>query len=177
MAAERKLDIFRVLNAADGKQEGFYEKLTEEERKEFQPFLVARWMSGTFNASQVVIMNEFMNPYSFSLTNHKQLLWQLLTICNSGKSQRYTWNKLPARRESGRPNAIKAVREYFGYSTREAVDALDVLKRADVINIAEQLGWQSEDIAKIRREIKAGDEKEPKKDKKAATVADDILEY
>lgn len=179
MAAERKLDIFRVLNAADQKNADFYTKLSDAERKEFQPFIVARWMSGTSNTGQVYLINEFANPYLFSLTNHKQLMWQLLTICNAGKPQRYAWNKLPARRESGRPNALKAVKEYFGYSTRDAVDAMDLLTRTQIIEIAESLGWQTEDIAKIRREIKASEEDTPKKSKKTAAQppADDFMEF
>lgn len=177
MAAERKLDIFRVLAAADAKNAKFYSQLTEDERKEFQPFVVARWMSGTSNTGQLLMINEFLNPYLFTLTGHKELLWQLLTICNAGKSQRYKWFKLPGKRESGRPNAIKAVREYFKYSTREAVDALDILKRSEVIEIAEQLGWQPDDIAKIRREIKASTEEKPSKTKSKAAPVDDLLEY
>lgn len=176
MATERKLDIFRVLGSADKKQADFYAKLTPEERKEFQPFLVARWMSGTSAAVQICLLNEFVNPYAFSLTNHKQLLWQLLTICSTGKSQRYVWNKLPAKRETGRPNAIKCVKEYFGYSTRDALDAMEILTRSQILDFAEQLGWQTEEIAKIRREIKASDDDTPKKSKKAAE-ADDLLEF
>jgi hypothetical protein len=172
----RALDIFRVLGSADKKQADFYAKLTLEERKEFQPFLVARWMSGTSAAVQICLLNEFVNPYAFSLTNHKQLLWQLLTICSTGKSQRYVWNKLPAKRETGRPNAIKCVKEYFGYSTRDALDAMEILTRSQILDFAEQLGWQTEEIAKIRREIKASDDDPPKKSKKAAE-ADDLLEF
>lgn len=176
---ERKLDIFKVLNAADAKNTAFYVLLTDEERKELQPFLVARWMSGTFNAGQIYLINEFVNPYMFSLTSHKQLLWQLLTVCNVGKSQRYSWNKLPAKRESGKPNAIKVIRQFFGYSTKQAADALDILKREDVIAIAEQLGWQTEDITKIRRELKVEkdttSEDKPTKGKK--TPVNDLLEF
>lgn len=154
VATEKRLDIFKVLGAADGKQETFFEKLTDDERKELQPFLVARWMSGTFDAAQVYFINEFVNPYTFSLTSHKYLLWQLLTVANSGKQKRYAWNKLPSKRETGKPNAIRLVREYFGYSTADAVDALDILSRDQVLHIAEQLGRQAEDITKIRRELK-----------------------
>jgi hypothetical protein len=177
MATERKLDIFRVLGAADKKQADFYAKLTPEERKEFQPFLVTRWLSGTSSPVQVQLLNEFVNPYAFSLTNHKQLLWQLLTICTTGKSQRYVWNKLPSKRETGRPNALKAVREYFGYSTKEALDAMEILTRSQIIDFAEQLGWQPDDVAKIRREIKASEDDTPKKSKKAADVPPDLLEF
>lgn len=175
--AERKLDIFRVLGAADAKNAKFYAQLSDDERKEFQPFVVARWMSGTSNTAQVMMINEFLNPYLFTLTGHKELLWQLLTICNAGKSQRYKWHKLPGKRESGRPNAIKAVRQYFKYSTREAVDALDILTRSDVIEIAEELGWQPDDIAKIRREIKASADDKPEKAKSKAPPPTDLIEY
>jgi hypothetical protein len=177
VATERKLDIFRVLGAADKKQADFYAKLTDEERKEYQPFLVARWLSGTSSPAQVCMLNEFVNPYAFSLTSHKQLLWQLQTICTTGKSQRYVWNKLPSKRETGRPNAVKAVREYFGYSVRDALDAMEILTRTQILDFAEQLGWQPEDIAKIRREIKASDDDTPKKSKKAVETADNLLEF
>jgi hypothetical protein len=180
MATER-LDIFRVLGAADAKQEDFYEKLTDEERKTFLPFLVTRWMSGTQDPGQIVLINEFANPYMFSLTSHKQLLWQLLTVCNSGRKQRYVWNKLPAKRESGKPTTIKVIRQFFKYSTKEAVDVLDILSRDDIIGLAEQLGWQPDEIAKIRRELKVDKEKEdtpekPVKGKKPKLV-DQLLEY
>ena len=94
---ERKLDIFRVLKNADLKNVDFFGKLTEEEQKAFQPFLVARWLSGTYSARQIYFINEIVNSLVFSLPNHKQLLWQLLTICTSGKQQRYIWNKLPSK--------------------------------------------------------------------------------
>jgi hypothetical protein len=178
---ERKLDIFRVLDAADAKDEEFFRKLTDEERKGLQPFLISRWMSGTSNAAQIVLINEFLNPYAFSLTRHKELLWQLLTVVNSGRRQRYVWNKLPAKRESGKPNALRAVREYYKYSTRDAVDALEILSRDQVINLAEQLGWQPDDIAKIKRELKVGketdDTEKPVKKGKKATPVDNLLEY
>lgn len=176
MPTERKLDIFRVLKAADGKKGDFFESLTDDERKEFQPFLVGRWMSGTAHPAQVCLLNEFFNPYAFALTTHKQLLWQLLTVCNVGKAQRYVWNKLPAKRESGRPNAIRAVREFYGYNTEHAIDALDILTRSQVLEIAENLGWQQEDIAKIRREIKASSEQSDVK-QPAPSPSDTLLEF
>ena len=156
----KKLDIFRVLGAADRKDTKFFDDLTQEERKDLQTFLVTRWMSGTSDAQQVYLINEFLNPYVFSLTSHKKLLWQLLTVCNSGAPRRYSWNKLPSKRETGKPNSVKCVMEYFGYSSAHAVDAMQVLSRDQIIEFAEIMGWPAEDIAKIRREIKAGGKKE-----------------
>lgn len=177
MNTTRKLDIFKVLDATNAKDADFYATLSEEERKEFQPFLVTRWMSGTSSPTQVYLINEFVNPYAFSLQRHKQLLWQLLTVCNTGKKQRYVWNKLPGKGETGRTNAVKCVMQYFGYSTAHAVDALAILRRSQVLEMAEQLGWQPEEIAKIRRELKAGDEPDDKPAKKAKKQAEQLLEF
>ena len=155
MATERKLDIFRVLAAADNKDTTFYDKLTVEEEKAFVPLVVARWMSGTSSAKQVYFLNELVNPFVFSLSNHKQLLWDLLTICNVGKKQRYVWNALPGKKNTSKPTAARVVKEYYGYSMSEAVNALPMFTREDLITLAEELGWQSEDIAKIKKEVKA----------------------
>lgn len=151
---ERKLDIFRVLKQADLKNVEFFEKLTDEERKAFQPFLVTRWLSGTYSARQVFFLNELVNPLAFSLMNHKQLLWQLMTVCTSGKPQRYIWNKLPSKTHVSRPISTKAIADYYGYSIRDAVEALVCLNGNDVLAIAEELGLQTEDTAKIRKEYK-----------------------
>ena len=149
-----KLDIFRVLNALNEKNVGFYGKLTVEEQKAFQPFLVMRWMSGTSDARQVYFINEFVNPFAFSLPNHKELLWQLLVLSNSGKQQRYTWNKLPASANSPKPASVKVVAEYFKYSLKDAAEALLVLSHQDIVDLAGELGIQPDEIAKIKKEFK-----------------------
>lgn len=155
MTLEYKLDIFKVLNAANSKNQKFYQGLTEEERKAFIPSVTTRWMSGTSNAGQVMLINEFLNPYVFSLYKHPQLLWQLMTICNIGKSQKYTWNKLPGKKISSKPNAQRAIMQYYGYSSNEAATVLQLMDREDILAIAADLGYQSEEISKIKKEVKS----------------------
>lgn len=150
-----KLDIFRVMKAADAKNPLFFNKLTEDEAKQLQPFLVMRWMTGTSSARQVYFMNEFVNPYVFSLTNHKQLLWQLLTVAADGKSKRYQWIKAPARATTSKPTSASVVQDYYGYNLKHANDALACLTVDDVIDMAEDLGRQHEEIQKITKEWKA----------------------
>lgn len=178
MATERKLDIFKVLNAANARNGEFYAQLSDEERKGFAPSVVTRWMTGTNDARQVYFTNEFLNPYVFSLYKHPQLLWQLLTVCNSGRSQRYVWNKLPSKREVGKSNAIRLICEFYNYSVSDAVDALDILTRDQVLDIAAQMGWQPDEITKLKRELKGSDDGEdkPKKTKKAAS-ADELMGF
>ena len=156
-----KLDIFRVLNALNAKDTEFFNKLTEEEQKAFQPFIVMRWMSGTADARQVRFINEIANPYAFSLATHKALLWQLLVVCNSGKSQRYTWNKLPASTNTSKPVSARIVAQYFNYSLREANDALPLLTKNDILDFADDLGIQPDELAKIKKEYSDDKSKRP----------------
>lgn len=149
-----KLDIFRTMKAVDSKNPQFYDKLTEDEVKQLQPFLVMRWMTGTSSARQVYFMNEFVNPYAFSLTNHKRLLWQLLTVAADGKSRRYEWIKAPGKATSSKPVSVDVIRQHYGYSTKHANDALPCLTVDDIIDMAIDLGRQPEDIQKITKEWK-----------------------
>lgn len=173
---ERKLDIFRVLQAADEKNINFYANLTEEEQKEFQPFIVMRWLSGTFSARQVYFINELLNPYAFSLANHKQLLWQLMTISCSGKQQKHFWNKLPGKKETNKPNATKVIMEYYQYSSNDAIEVLPLFTRDDIVELAEQLGWQQEEIAKIKKEIKSNKDT-PKQKTDNEPLTNGLLEF
>lgn len=170
-----KLDIFRVLSAISSKQRTFYQNLSEDEQKAFQPFLVQRWLSGTPRASDVVLLNELANYAMFPLQRHKQLLYQLLVAVNSGDRQRYVWNKLPTKNTTGKPNAIRCVVEYLNYNTSQAVEALQLLDRDAVVSMAEQLGWQPDEIAKVKKELKASDG-QPSKASKTSTP-NDLLEF
>jgi hypothetical protein len=183
--SEHRLDIFRVLKQADLKNAEFYGKLTDDERKAFQPFLATRWLSGTYSARQIYFLNEIVNQLVFSLAGHKQLLWYLLTICTSGKPQRYIWNKLPSKATISRPASTKVLADYYGYSTQRAAQALLCLTGNDVLTMAETLGLQTEELAKIRKEYKdeqlkadhLGSTTKTKTKTKHEQVRDDFFEF
>jgi hypothetical protein len=46
------------------------------------------------------------------------------------------------------------VKDYYGYNTMNAIDALKILSKADLLNIAEHLGRQKDEIVKINNELK-----------------------
>lgn len=154
MAKERALNIFDALNKISVKQRGYYESLSEEQQKEFLPIVLMRWLSCTHDARQVYFINEIVNPFVFSLHKHKQLLAQLMTVSTSGSSQRYNWMKAKLKKTSGTPNIVNLVKEYYGYSTRRAVEVLPLLRDSDILGYAEDLGRQPDDISKIKKELK-----------------------
>ncbi len=152
--SEPKLVIFDVLNAVNKKNAKYFNTLTEDEIKTIQPFVLMRWLTGTDDETQIMLLNEFVNPVAFPLTKHKELLWQLLTIANSGVRQRYTWPKLESKKESSKPIATALVKQAYGYNDSHAADALQLLTIEDLIDLAFDQGMPGEEITKLKKEMK-----------------------
>lgn len=154
MPSKHKLDIFHVLSKISTKDTTLYENLSEEEQKALHPLVVMRWMSGTKDIRQIVFLNELVNTVVFPLANHKKLLVDLLSISSSGRSQRYHWNKANSSKKHAYPVSVSVVAEYFRYSTKEASEALPNLTSDDVLDLAQSLGRQTDDIKAIKKESK-----------------------
>lgn len=99
---EKKLDIFRTLAAIDQRDYSFFEKLDDEEKKAFVPFIVARWMSsapdqGGLHAYYLTVTNEMVNKNLWSLSQHPELVWNQMAACGAGQKKRHEWIKGPVR--------------------------------------------------------------------------------
>ena len=88
--ATAKLDIKRELNAVDQKNYEFYDKLTDEERKVFSPYILMRYTSNVQGDKDiqewfVEMTNECVNKNHWDLSkNHKALLWKLFAATGAG---------------------------------------------------------------------------------------------
>ncbi len=91
------LAIHNELAAIDRKDYTYYDQLTEDQKKEFSPYILMRWCSTVEGNNDIskyyaIATNEFSNLNFFSLSRHKKLQW--LIICtvspNVGK-QRHYW--------------------------------------------------------------------------------------
>lgn len=153
MATNYKLDIFDLLNKLNSSKSGdIYAQLSEDERKGFAPLVVMRWMSGTSDERQIMLLNEFVNPAVFSLGKHPHLLMQLLQTASSKTSKRYAWLSVKSKKKN--VEAMKVVAEYFDMTARE-VRLLDPFpSMEEVLNMADELGWQKDDIKKLEKEYK-----------------------
>lgn len=151
---EYKLDVFHVLGQIDKKNSLFYDGLTEEERKAFVPYVTMRWLTGNNSDRQIVYINELVNPFMFPLGQHKDLLYKLMTICTTGKQQRYGWKKTLSKKTNSTPTAVGVIRDYYGYNTIDATNALKLLSTDYVLELAGFLGRQKDEISKIKTELK-----------------------
>ena len=88
--ATAKLDIKRELNAVDQKNYEFYDKLTDEERKAFSPYILMRYtasVQGDRDTQEWFLerTNEMVNKNHWDLSkNHKALLWKLFAVTGAG---------------------------------------------------------------------------------------------
>jgi len=149
-----KLDIFNVLGKLSENNSTFYDSLSEEEQKALHPLVVMRWLSGTSSARQVFFLNELVNPLIFEFTDHKKLLVQLMSLCTNGQFTRYKWKKTVSKKESSMTISVGVIKEYFKYTTTQAKEALPMLSADDVVDYAEQLGRQPDEIKTIKKELK-----------------------
>jgi hypothetical protein len=147
-----KLDIFKLLGDINSPKAGdIYAKLSDDERKGFAPLVVMRWMSGTSDERQIILLNEFVNPYVFPLGKHPHLLMQLLQVASSKTSKRYAWLGIKSKKK--RVEAYRVIQEYFELSSRETKTY--VLPPAEeLVKMAEELGWQKDEISKLQKELK-----------------------
>ena len=88
--ATAKLDIKRELNAVDQKNYEFYDKLSDEERKAFSPYILMRYtasVQGDRDTQEWFLerTNEMVNKNHWDLSkNHKALLWKLFAATGAG---------------------------------------------------------------------------------------------
>lgn len=153
--ADYKLDIFDLLGKLNSSKSGdIYSKLTDDEKKGFAPLIVMRWMSGTSDERQIILLNEFVNKNVFTLAKHPHLLMQLLQVASSKTSKRCQWIGVKSKKK----NTLRkrAVKEYYNMSEREIGLMSPFPNDTEIMEMAESLGWEKEDINSLKKEMKDG---------------------
>jgi len=95
--ASKTLDISRLLTAVNKKDYGFYDRLSEQEKKEFNPYIFMRFISNPDGDADIQswfieLTNEYINKSFWDFNNHhKLLLWKLYAVVGVGMPTRYTF--------------------------------------------------------------------------------------
>lgn len=90
------INLFDVLNALDKKDYDYYDKLTDEQKKKFVPFMMTHWMSA-IKANEglaryyVMSTNEYANKYLFAefVQKHPKLQWMMLCSASPGLGKQF----------------------------------------------------------------------------------------
>lgn len=153
-----KLNLWPFLDSISYKNVKYYDGLTEENLKEFSPYVTMRWLTGSKDpdaARQLWFLNEFVNPYAFDLQkNHKRLLYNLMTACTNGKKKNYKFMPAKPVCKTEFPISVDLVQWVFDYSKRDSIAALVLLTDEDIIGMGEDYGLQKGEIAALKKELK-----------------------
>lgn len=154
MAKKFALDIFDLLRRIDDPRAGdIYPTLSSDEQKGVAPLVLMRWLSGTSDEQQLMLLNTFANPSIFLLGKHPHLLLRLLQACSSKTPKRYQWLGIKSAKKSALSQDVVA--EYYEMSLRE-VRLLNPFPATDeILKMAEELGFQKDDLAKLQKELKS----------------------
>lgn len=149
-----RVDIFEFLREVDSGNFEYFENLSEAQKKKFAPVVATRWMSCTRNTSQLQAVNALVNPFTFAFaTKHKELLYKLMLIASSGTEKRYKWI---GKKKSGgtMPNTTTILAEYYKISKSKASGYAKMFTVDEVIECAENLGYDEAYLKKIKNEFK-----------------------
>lgn len=147
-AAKRTLNIFEVLKQADNGNYGWYDTLTEEQRKEFNPWLTQRWISSV----KLNLVNEITNPLIKNIPD--ELAWRLFCAIGVKGAGGY---KFPGASRGSRLKTdvlIGMVASHYEVSRRVAATYMDLLTKEDLLVIAEEECLEKADLTKIKARIR-----------------------
>jgi len=91
------LAIHNEMAAFDRKDYDYYDRLTDDQKKVFSPYILMRWGSTVEGNNDIskyyaVATNEFVNAHLWSLNKHKKLQWlSCCTVSPGIGKQRHYW--------------------------------------------------------------------------------------
>lgn len=101
MAKQPAIPLKDIMTAIDKKDRGFYNRLSDEQKKAFSAWMMMRYCSSVQgkNAPDYIFMtNEFVN-LNFKDIKDPEFQWLLLSSCGSGKIEFHPYIKPPNSRK------------------------------------------------------------------------------
>jgi len=124
-----KLNIKNEMRELDRKNRGFYDELTDEERKKFSLFLMIRWGSAVTDTREmqeyyVQSCNHYLNKHFFNINRHPKLQWLCATAVSPGLgTPNHPWIA-PKKKESGASARRKQLQAIFPTYKDDEIDVM-----------------------------------------------------
>lgn len=136
-----KFDLFDFLRKISNKNYNYFLSESDEVIDNSVPLLLMLWGMGIGKNRDYHIMalNEYVNPYIFSIKN-KRL--QLMLLCSALHEPNVRFNYLKKKKkESSKKADIELISKYYKISNREAKDLLNLIPKKDLKDMAGELGF------------------------------------
>ena len=147
-----KLNINNEMRQLDNKNRGFYDELTDEERKKFSNFLMLRWGSAVQHSSRdlqeyyILSTNQNLNKHFFDIGKHPKLQWLLATCVSPGMgAHKHEWIAFKGKASKNkRANFLGTLYPTMKMSDLELM--ADEMTDDDVKLLLRDLGWEDKKI-------------------------------
>jgi hypothetical protein len=147
-----KLHISNEMAQLDLKNRGFYDELTDEERKKFSTFLMLRYgsscTSGPVELQKYYVQscNEQMNKHFFSLGKHPKLQWLMATTVSPGMGkQRHEW--LAFKGKASKDKRANLLGQIYPHAKMADLEILSkTMSDADIKKLLLDRGWEDKKI-------------------------------
>lgn len=146
------LYIGNEMAAFDRKDRNYYDKFTDEQRKQFSTYLMLRYgasVNGSTDLQSYYLMatNERVNKWFFDLNKHPKLQWLSCTTVspNMGKQNHY-WQKSKPK-EGNNNKAQKFLSRLYPNTKSDEIELLATINdKRDLDNLARELGFDDKQI-------------------------------
>lgn len=147
------LYIGNEMAAFDRKDRAYYDKFTDEERKQFSTYLMLRYGASVggnadMQAYYLMATNKYVNKHFFDLNKHTKLQWLMCTVVSPKMgNQFHYW--LAAKKKEGTSNnkARKFLSELYPNMKSDELDLqLSFLTTKDIKELAKEHGWDDKRI-------------------------------
>jgi hypothetical protein len=141
-----KLNIRNEMIQFDRKNRGFYNELTDEERKKFSTYLMIRWGSSvqgssTEQAVYLLSCNENLNKHFFAINRHPRLQWLCATtVSPNWGTFTHPWIA-PKKKEPGASGIRKQLAELYPNMKADEIEVMSRINdKRDIDAYVKQLG-------------------------------------
>lgn len=150
MTKRKFFELRNGLKAVDFRNKGYYDRIDDQERSLYSPFMLMRYASSVsskdpfFVEHYVEMVNECVNKNMKNLQwykAHKKLAWMLTSMCGALQQQFHPWIK-PMKRVSNQ--SLQQLQELYPTWNDEDLEALDkIITDKELEELLEQHGRES----------------------------------
>lgn len=150
-----KLGINNEMAQLDTKNRGFYDELTDEEKKKFSTYLMLKYAANVEGNADLQewylrVTNERVNQNFFDLNKHPKLQWLLCTSVSPAMGrQRHYWQASKKKEGTSNSKSIKFLTKLYPHLKQDEIELMAELNDVKTLKaMAKEMGMTDSDIKK-----------------------------
>ena len=147
------LYIGNEMAAFDRKDRDYYDKFTDEEKKQFSTYLMLRYGASVggnqdLQAYYLMATNKYVNKYFFDLNKHTKLQWLMCTAVSPDMGKQFHYWLAAKKKEGKSTNKLRKVVAglYPNMKSDEMDMFLEMNTEKEIKQYVKELGWDDKRI-------------------------------